>query len=152
MKARQALAVSIIRWGARLRTPSGSPSPQTSGGRIDLWRSSMLSQTAWPTRWAETEKADRPLAARMSQRDLTYFGSSRAFSTSKWSPQQASSMPSKPKDLALAQMVSKGRSAHWPVNNVTGRDIEKPPGEDGPISWRGERSGARGLTDDRESK
>ena len=35
---------------ARLRTPSGSPSPQTSPGRIDLCRSSMLSQTAWPTR------------------------------------------------------------------------------------------------------
>ena len=50
MSFRQALAVSIIFWAARLRTPSGSPSPQTSFARMSLWRSSMRSQTAWPTK------------------------------------------------------------------------------------------------------
>jgi hypothetical protein len=52
-EARAALAVLIIFCAARLRTPSGSPSPQTSGGRMDWWRASMLSQMAWPTRWLE---------------------------------------------------------------------------------------------------
>jgi len=50
MKRRQALAVSIIFFAARLRTPSGSPSPQMSLDKIALWRSSMRSHTAWPTR------------------------------------------------------------------------------------------------------
>ena len=36
MNLRQALAVSIIFLAARLRTPSGSPSPQTSGGQDQL--------------------------------------------------------------------------------------------------------------------
>ena len=44
-----------------------------------MWRSSMRSQTAWPTRCAEMAKAVRPCAARMSQRCLngvsvTYIG------------------------------------------------------------------------------
>jgi hypothetical protein len=45
---RAALTVSIISCVARLRTPSGLPSPQTRSGRIDLWRSSIGSQTACP--------------------------------------------------------------------------------------------------------
>ena len=47
-----ARAVFFISSAARSFTPSGSPSPQTWSGRIPLCRSSMRSQTAWPTRWA----------------------------------------------------------------------------------------------------
>ena len=47
-----ARAVFFSSSAARLLTPSGLPSPQTYGGRIALCRSSILSQTAWPTRWA----------------------------------------------------------------------------------------------------
>ena len=50
-------------FAARRRTPSGSPSPQTCGGRMDLCRSSMRSQTAWPTRWLEIAWQVRPLSA-----------------------------------------------------------------------------------------
>jgi hypothetical protein len=48
--AAAALAVSCIRAAARRRTPSGSPSPQTSGGSTPSWRLSIGSHTAWPTR------------------------------------------------------------------------------------------------------
>ena len=41
-----ARAVSFIRSAARCLTPSGSPSPQTSGGRIPRCRESIGSQTA----------------------------------------------------------------------------------------------------------
>ena len=36
-----ARAVSFIRSAARCRTPSGSPSPQSSGGRMPWWRASI---------------------------------------------------------------------------------------------------------------
>jgi hypothetical protein len=58
--AAAALAVSATRRAARWRTPSGSPSPQTSGGTIARCRSSMGSQTHWPTRWAEMAKHRSP--------------------------------------------------------------------------------------------
>src|SRR5262249_39227747 len=45
----------------------------------------------------------------------------------KWSPQQASSRPSKPQRPALAASSSRGRSAHWPVNRVTGLAIFTTP-------------------------
>ena len=51
--AAAARAVSATRAAARCLTPSGSPSPQISGGRIARWRSSIGSQTAWPTWWLE---------------------------------------------------------------------------------------------------
>ena len=51
-----ARAVSLIFSAARWRTPSGSPSPQTSGGTTAWWRASIGSQTAWPTQVV----ADRP--------------------------------------------------------------------------------------------
>ena len=44
--ARAARTVSIISAAARVRTPSGLPSPQTCGGRMLLCRSSIRSQTA----------------------------------------------------------------------------------------------------------
>src|SRR5688572_14449353 len=65
---RHALAVSIIFLAARFLTPSASPSPQTSFGRIALWRSSIRSQTAWPTRWLLIAKHVSLLSARTSQR------------------------------------------------------------------------------------
>src|SRR4051812_10105825 len=40
-----------------------------------------------------------------------------------WSPQQAGSSPSKPHSPAFAATCSNGRSAHWPVNSVTGRGM-----------------------------
>ena len=43
----------FISSAARWWTPSGLPSPQTWAGRIALCRSSIVSQTAWPTRWFE---------------------------------------------------------------------------------------------------
>src|SRR5438270_52621 len=46
MNFRHAFAVSIIFFAARFRTPSGSPSPHTSAGRISLCRSSIRSHTA----------------------------------------------------------------------------------------------------------
>ena len=45
-----ARAVFFISSAARLLTPSGLPSPQTCGGRMALWRASMMSQTAWPAK------------------------------------------------------------------------------------------------------
>ena len=49
--------------------------------------------------------------------------SASARSTSKWSPQQASSRPSKPQRPAFSASSSSGRSAHWPVKRVTGLAI-----------------------------
>src|SRR3954451_22548743 len=45
-----ARAVSFIRCAARLRTPSGSPSPHTSGGRAARWRSAIRAAPAPPLR------------------------------------------------------------------------------------------------------
>jgi hypothetical protein len=59
--AAAARAVSFIRSAARCRTPSRSPSPQTSGGTIARWRSSIGSHTAWPTRWAPIAQHSRPV-------------------------------------------------------------------------------------------
>ena len=44
-------------------------------------------------------------------------------STSKWSPQQAISRPSYPHSEASRHTSMNGRSAHWPVNSVTGRGM-----------------------------
>jgi hypothetical protein len=66
-KRAAARAVSFISSAARWRTPSGSPSPHTSGGRTDLWRSSMGSQMAWPTRWLPIAQQFRPWRSRSSR-------------------------------------------------------------------------------------
>ncbi len=55
-----ARAVSFIFSAARCRTPSGSPSPQTSSGSTPWWRESIGSQTAWPTRWAPIAQQSSP--------------------------------------------------------------------------------------------
>src|SRR5258708_99046 len=68
----------------------------------------------------EIAKAVKPLSERIFQRALQYSFDSAAASTSKWSPQQASSSPSNPIFFANGARSFKGRSAHWPVNNVTG--------------------------------
>src|SRR4028119_2177028 len=122
-----ALAVSFIFSAALLRTPSGSPSPQTSGGRVALWRLSMGSQTAWPTRWLEIAQPLRAFRRRVSHPPSTAPSSASARSTSKWSPQQASSSPSKPQPPHLLASSSSGRSAHCPVNSVTGLAKVSPP-------------------------
>ena len=64
-----ARAVSITFCAARSRTPSGSPSPQTSGGRIASWRASIGSHTACPTRCVEIAQHLRLCRWRMSQRE-----------------------------------------------------------------------------------
>ncbi|KFD43138.1 hypothetical protein IU11_14140 [Cellulosimicrobium sp. MM] len=47
-------AVCFISSAARWRTPSGSPSPHTTSGRMSRWRWSIgSSHTAWPLRWFE---------------------------------------------------------------------------------------------------
>ncbi len=58
--ARAIFAVSASCFAARLRTPSGFPSPQIAGDKIDLCRSSIRSQTACPTRWLEMAWQDSP--------------------------------------------------------------------------------------------
>ena len=62
-----ARAVRFISSAARLFTPAGLPSPHTCGGRIDLCRSSMRSQTAWPTRWLEMAYTARSCRSRVSR-------------------------------------------------------------------------------------
>src|SRR5689334_9586042 len=122
-----ARAVSFISSAARCRTPSGEPSPQTRSGRIPRCRSSMgSSQTACPTRWVEIANTRRSCLARSARRPSTYDGWASARSTSKWSPQQAISSPSYPLSAASRHTSSNGRSAHWPVNRVTGRGIGHP--------------------------
>src|SRR6266446_9739044 len=120
MKFRHALALFFRLSAARWRTPSGSPSPQISGERIALCRSSIKSHTACPTKWFETENAVSPLSVRVFHCSWQYFLDSAAALTSKWSPQQASSSPSKPIFLARGASSLRGKSAHWPVNKVTG--------------------------------
>ena len=66
--AAAARAVSFIRSAARVRTPSGSPSPQTSGGSTPLWRASIGSHTAWPTRWLPIDQHPRPWRSSSSRR------------------------------------------------------------------------------------
>ena len=66
--AAAARAVSFIRSAARERTPSGSPSPQTSGGRMAWWRASIGSQTAWPTRCAPSAQQPSPCRSSNSRR------------------------------------------------------------------------------------
>ena len=68
---------------ARLRTPSGSPSPHTSGGTTPWWRESMRSQTAWPTRWLPIVQTFRPWRSSSSRRPRQYASSASAASTSK---------------------------------------------------------------------
>src|SRR5581483_2553189 len=81
------------------------------------------SQTACPTRWVEMAKHFKLYLFKMSHRERRYASSSSALSTSKWSPQHASSRPSKPHALAFCASVSSGKSAHCPVKRVTGRAI-----------------------------
>ena len=57
-----ARAVSLSLSAARRRTPSGSPSPHTSGGTTPWWRASIGSQTAWPTRWLPIAQTLQPVA------------------------------------------------------------------------------------------
>src|SRR5215210_7474414 len=123
-----ARAVSFIFSAARLLTPSGSPSPHTSGGRVALWRLSIGSQTAWPTRWLLRDQQFRPLERSISHLPSTYPSSERALSTSKCPPQHASSSPSKPHSPHFLASSSSGRSAHCPVKSVTGLATFQPPG------------------------
>ena len=67
-KRAAARAVSFRRSAARERTPSGSPSPHTSGGRIDWWRASIGSHTAWPTRWLEIAQQPSPCDSSSARR------------------------------------------------------------------------------------
>ena len=93
--AAAARAVSATSAAARCLTPSGDPSPQIRAGRIAWWRSSIgWSQTAWPTRWQEIAQHFSPYFSSSACRPARYPSSPSARSTSKWSPQQASSSPS----------------------------------------------------------
>ncbi len=120
-RAAAARAVSAMRSAARRRTPSGSPSPQTSAGSTARWRASIGSHTAWPTRWVLIAKHDSPWRSSSSRRPAQYESSASAAATSKWSPQHASSSPSYPHPAAFSASSASGRSAHWPVKSVIGR-------------------------------
>ena len=72
---------------------------------------------------AEREAAEVVRSSMLALRLRSSPSSATAWSTSKWSPQQASSRPSKPQRLAFAARSSSGRSAHWPVKSVTGLAI-----------------------------
>src|SRR5215210_5926913 len=126
-KRAAALAVSMTFSAARRRTPSGSPSPHTSGGSVAPWRASMGSQTAWPTRWVLMAQQFRPLLRSISQHPSMQPLSEIALSTSKWSPQHASSSPSKPHSPHFLASSSSARSAHCPVKSVTGLATFQPP-------------------------
>src|SRR5215212_4992369 len=72
----------------------------------------------------------RSLERSIPHRSSTYPWSDRALSTSKWSPQHASSSPSKPHSPHFLASSSSGRSAHCPVKSVTGlatRDSSSSP-------------------------
>src|SRR5215204_4005710 len=81
----------------------------------------IASQTAWPFRWLEMAQQPRPCFSSVSRFACTYPSSSAALATSKWSPEQAISSPSYPHSPASRHISSNGRSAHCPVNKVTGR-------------------------------
>src|SRR5712691_1236301 len=70
-----ARAVSFIRSAARSLTPSGSPSPQTSGGRIARCRASTGSHTACPTRCAPSAK---PLTRHPEEAEAAFDPADRA--------------------------------------------------------------------------
>src|SRR5215203_6377224 len=69
----------------------------------------------------------RSLERSIPHRSSTYPWSDRALSTSKWSPQHASSSPSKPHSPHFLASSSSGRSAHCPVKSVTGLATFDPP-------------------------
>src|SRR5215203_1298692 len=69
----------------------------------------------------------RSLERSIPHRSSTYPWSERALSTSKWSPQHASSSPSKPHSPHLLASSSSVRSAHCPVKSVTGLAMFQPP-------------------------
>src|SRR5215212_4179599 len=69
----------------------------------------------------------RSLERSIPHRSSTYPLSERALSTSKWSPQHASSSPSKPHSPHFLASSSSVRSAHCPVNSVTGLATLEPP-------------------------
>src|SRR5215213_11905730 len=69
----------------------------------------------------------RSLERIIPHRSSTYPWSDRALSTSKWSPQHASSSPSKPHAPHFLASSSSGRSAHCPVKSVTGLATFDPP-------------------------
>ena len=78
-----ARAVSFSRSAARVRTPSGSPSPQTSGGSTAWWRASIGSHTAWPTRWLPIAQQPEPVALEQLAALTAVRGSDSAAATSK---------------------------------------------------------------------
>ena len=128
--ARRALAaaraVAFISSAARRRTPSGSPSPQTRAGRMPRCRSSIgSSQTAWPARWLEiahTLEAVLVQDRRSRPRDVgVVLG--RAARRRGGRPSRRSPGRRSPTRDASRATSSNGRSAHWPVNSVTGRGI-----------------------------
>src|SRR5215208_1169419 len=69
----------------------------------------------------------RSLERSIPHRSSTYPLSERALSTSKWSPQHASSSPSKPHSPHFLASSSSVRSAHCPVKSVTGLATFQPP-------------------------
>ena len=82
-------------------------------------------------RLADEVVADRPAPQAVALQQLAPAGRVLAArpaprSTSKWSPQHASSRPSKPHDAARAARSSSVRSAHWPVKSVIGLAIIPP--------------------------
>src|SRR4051794_21584683 len=74
-------------------------------------------------RWLPIAQQLRPLRSRISRRPAMYDASDSACATSKWSPHQASSRPSNSHWPTFPASCSSERSAHWPVNNVTGRAL-----------------------------
>ena len=85
----------------------------------------MRSQTAWPTRWL-------PIAQHLQAVALEQLAAARGSSRRRRAPRRRrSGRPSRrargrrsPSAPAFSASSVSGRSAHWPVNSVTGRAIE----------------------------
>ena len=118
--------MSFIRSAARVRTPSGSPSPHTSGGRTPWWRASIGSQTPGRRGGCRSTStrgrgARAARAGRRRSRARPARGRPRSGRPSRRARGRRS--PTTPPCPARSSSV---RSAHWPVKSVIGLAIIPP--------------------------
>ena len=111
------------------RTPSGSPSPHTSGGSTPWWRASIGSHTAWPTRWLPIAQQPSPWRSSSSRRPgaVAAGRDSACGDVEVIAPAGELEPVEAPLRRTCAASSSSGRSAHWPVNSVTGRAMSFHP-------------------------
>ena len=115
--------------------------PRRLGGRIGLCRSSMRSQTAWPTRWLRDGEALAGRAARAAPAGGRSSSCRRALRRRRSGRPSRRARRRRSRMLGLRERseLSSGRSAHWPVKRVTGRGTADPP-------WKFERRAGGAAT------